>query len=284
MNDDQLADGIRRAFGRYRAVPRPLDELAPAAGAARPSPLLTRRRAFGGLSLVGMGAAVVLAVVLTLGQAPAGQGPSVWAGWQPVPTKPDQAMREQARTLCFSSATGVEPNAVVPGSSLTYGALPLVVQDQRGSLAFFIFGGDTAAVTCGIWRDELGRLQYSVSSIGWPSERLMDRLDTVGGAGFEVHEDGNPTQIRTMVGRTSATRVVILRDDGTMVEATVQDGFFAAWWPGNAQAIRVTAYDGGGTEVGLQTFLPVRPRTEPPGQPPHPAGYSPTAEPPDSAG
>ena len=232
---------------------------------------------------MGLGAAVVLAVVLTLGQAPAGQGPSVWAGWQPVPTKPDQAMREQARSMCFSKATDVDPNAVVPGSSLTYGALPLVVQDQRGSMALFIFGGDTAAVTCGIWRDELGRLQYSVSSMGWPSERLIDRLDTVGWAGFEVHEDGNPTQIRTMVGRTSATRVVILRDDGTMVEATVQDGFFAAWWPGNVWDTKVTAYDAAGNEVAHQMH-PTRPtETEPPGQPPHPAGYSPTA-PPGSAG
>lgn len=280
MNDDQLADGIRRAFGRYRAVPRPLDELAPAAGAARPSPLLTRRRAFGGLSLVGMGAAVVLAVVLTLGQAPAGQGPSVWAGWQPVPTKPDQAMREQARSMCFSKAT---VNTVIPGSSLTYGELPLLVQDQRGSVALFFFGRDTAAAGCAMWRDEHGGFESTVAAMSWPYTRLMDKVDTVGWMIFGVGRPGDSAQITDLVGRTSAARVVILRDDGRTVEATVQDGFFAAWWPGKAQAIRVTAYDGEGAEVGLQTFLPVRLHTEPPGQPPHP-GSSPEAVPPASAG
>jgi hypothetical protein len=282
MNDDQLADGIRRAFGRYRAVPRPLDELAPAAGAARPSPLLTRNRAFGGLSLVGMGAAVVLAVVLTLGQAPAGQGPSVWAGWQPVPTKPDQAMREQARSMCFSKATGVDPNTVIPGSSLTYGELPLLVQDQRGSVALFFFGRDTAAVGCAMWRDEHGVFESSVAAMSWPYQRLMDQVDTVGWMGFGVGKSSDSTQITVFVGRTTARRVTILRDDGKTVEATVQDGFYAAWWPGNAQAIRVTAYDGEGAEVGLQTLLPVKLHTEPPGQPPHP-GTSPEAAPPASA-
>lgn len=283
MNDDQLADGIRRAFGRYRAVPRPLDELAPAVGAARPSPLLTRRRAFGGLSLVGMGAAVVLAVVLTLGQAPAGQGPSVWAGWQPVPTKPDQAMREQARSMCFSKATGVEPNGVVPGSSLTYGELPLLVQDQRGSVALFIFGRDTAIVVCAMWRDEHGGFESTVGSMSWPYQRLMDQVDTVGWMVMGAGRSGDSTLITLFFGRTTTTRVVILRDDGKTVEATVQDGFYAAWWPGNAQVVRVTAYDGKGTEVGRQTLVPVKLRTEPPGQPPHP-GESPTAEPPESAG
>lgn len=282
MNDDQLADGIRRAFGRYRAVPRPLDELAPAAAAARPSPLLTRRRAFGGLSLVGIGVAIVLAVVLTLGQASAGQGPSVWAGWQPVPTKPDQAMREQARSMCFSKTTGVDPNTVIPGSSLTYGELPLLVQDQRGSVALFFFGRDTAAVGCAMWRDEHGVFESSVAAMSWPYQRLMDQVDTVGWMGFGVGGPGDSIQISDLVGRTSAARVVILRDDGRTVEATVQDGFFAAWWPGNAQAVRVTAYDGAGTEVARQTLLPVTLQTEPAGQPPHP-GSSPEAVPPASA-
>jgi len=283
MNDDQLADGIRRAFGRYRAVPRPLDELAPAAGAARPSPLLTRKRAFGGLSLVGMGAAVVLAVVLTLGQAPAGQGPSVWAGWQPVPTKPDQAMREQARAQCFSKATGVDPNKVIPGSSLTYGELPLLVQDQRGGVALFFFGRDTAVVGCAMWRDDHGMFESAVASLTWPYDRLMGTIDTVGWIRFGVGKSGDPTMISTLAGRTTATRVVILRDDGRTVEATVQDGFYAAWWPADAQAVRVTAYDGEGTEVAHQTLVPPMLRTEPPGQPPHP-GESPTAAPPASAG
>lgn len=283
MNDDQLAYGIRQAFGRYRAVPRPLDELTPVAGSERSTRLLTRRRAFGGLSLAAIGAAGVLAVVLTLGQAPAGQGPSVWAGWQPVPTKPDVAMREQARAQCFSKATGVDPNAVIPGSSLTYGELPLLVQDQRGGAALFFFGRDTAIVGCAMWRDDHGMFESSVAALTWPYSRLVEQIDTVGWMAFGVGGRGDPIKINTLVGRTTAARVVILRDDGRTVEATVQDGFYAAWWPGDAQAVRVTAYDGEGTEVAHQTLVPVILHTEPPGRPPVP-GESPTAAPPDSAG
>ncbi len=43
------------------------------------------------------------------------------------------------------------------------------------------------------------------------------------------------------------TTVVVTRDDGLEVTATVHDGRYAAWWPGPEQAATVTAYRADGT-------------------------------------
>ena len=253
MNDEQLADGIRRAFGRYRATPRSMDELAAGSAIGRKSPILTRRRALGGLSLAGMGVAAAVAIALVLGQAPAGQGPSVWAGWQPIPTKPDPAMRDQARAQCFPGRPGLEPSATVPGSSLTYGELPLLVQDQRGQVATFIFARETTFVKCTLWRDAAGAFQSGIIGSSWQPDaypgavEVSETMDTLG--------DG--VRVYDVFGRTRAARVVVLRDDGVAVEATVEQGVYVAWWPGNAQAVRVTAYDGSGKLLEMESMAPM---------------------------
>lgn len=260
MNDEQLADGIRRAFGRYSAAPRPMAELAAGSDAGLRSPILTRRRALGGLSLAGVGVALAAAIGATLGQAPAGQGPSVWAGWQPIPTKPDPALRDQARPQCFRGLPGMEPGATVPGSSLTYGELPLLVQDQRGRVATFIFARQTTFVKCTLWRDATGAFQTGTISSSWQPDAYSGAIEV----SETMDELADGVRVYDVFGRTLAARVVVLRDDGVAVEATVHDGVYVAWWPGNPQAIRVSAYDGSGKLLEVESMAPMSAGSQPP--------------------
>lgn len=262
MNDEQLSDGIRRAFGRYRAAPRSMAEIAAVSEARRRSPILTRRRTLGGLSLAGVGVALAVAIAAMLGQAPAGQGPSVWAGWQPIASKPDPALREQARAQCFPGPAGLEPSATVPGSKLTYGELPLLIQDQRGKVATFIFARDSTFVKCTLWRDAAGRLEGGAISDTWSSTAYSGAVEVLS----TMDEEAGGVRVYDVFGRTRAARVVVVRDDGVAVEATVQDGVYVAWWPGNAQAVRITAYDGSGKLLESHSMAPMALGSQPPDQ------------------
>ena len=176
MNDDQLADGIRRAFqadtARYRDPStnqsRQRRCCAPVAAALRGGARSAAsrwwewaRRSFSRWCS-------------RSGRRRQGRVPRSGPAGSPCP--PSRIWRcGTTPGSVLLKATGVEPNGG-PGSSLTYGALPLVVQDQRGSVALFFFGRDTAAVDCAMWRDELAvqkrsRLDTWPTNGSWTGDR-----------------------------------------------------------------------------------------------------------------
>lgn len=267
MNDDQLASGIKRAFGRYRMAPRSIEELAVSAGSAgavlgadaavaRP-PLLARRRMLGGLSLAGVAVAVAVAFAFTFGIAPGGGKPqSVWAGWQPTPTKPDETMRAQANTTCRGTL-GIEPLATVPGSTVMYDSLPLVVQDQRGAVAMFVFGDGTTFFMCLMWPNGTGGYDAVGSTMAAPPHPMLGHLELE-----SVGQDGVLTspgwiQIVRLYGRTDASEVAVTRADGVEVHATVSNNVFVAWWPGQSSPVSVVAYDGAGRSIAAESMKPL---------------------------
>ena len=257
MNDEQLVTDIRRAFGRYHSEAQPIESPAGAAAAVAPTPmagtlrtpLLARRRLLGGLSFAGVAAAVALAVAFALGIAPAGRPPqSVWAAWQSVPTVPDETLREAAPNRC-AQQLHIQPADQFAGSSLSYGDLKLIAQDQRGPAAMFMFARGTDLWACMVWPNAYGT--YDAMGLGLASEAhpLPCHLEWMveGGA---VQARGTPTDtdplLVTIFGRTDADTVLVHKSDGTQVQATVSDGVFVAWWPGGGEPAGVVAYDAGG--------------------------------------
>ncbi len=258
MNDEQLVADVRRAFGRYRMEPVAIAEPAvpmPTDGVARP-PLSGRRGMLGGLSMVGV--AIALAVAFTLGVGP-GHGPeSAFAGWQPVPTMPDRAMRAIADTECHRFMDG---NVDTLG-----GQLPLVAQDQRGRAALFMFGENSKYLACLVRPNDYG----TYDAFGYGSARALEPLNghielaALGGS-LNVPSPG-PSDFVVIFGRTDASKLVIERSDGVDVTATVSDGIFVAWWPGNGGGRTLIAYDDTGRviESAQPWATPCICRVEPP--------------------
>ena len=239
MNDEQLASDVKRAFGRYHTEPRPVESLAvppagvPASVSVARRPLLARRRLLGGLSFAGVAAAVVLAFALSLGVAPGDNKPgSVYAGWQPTPTKNDAGMRAAAQTRCLE---GFDSEA------------KLVVQDQRGPVAMFVFVAHNVYLSCVLVPD--GRGGYRAEKAGVDDGTDNPFVEHLGWALSSGPASNLPPEV-TIFGTTDAPSVVVRRADGTQIVASVNDGVYLAWWPGCAQAATVVAFDARGLELG----------------------------------
>ena len=236
MNDEQLSAEIKRAFGRFRAVPASVEELA--ADRTR-----TRRR-FGRPALVrlsagGMALAACLAIAAVVLQpfAPASQPASVFASWRQVPTSPDPAMAAWASSHCGDTH------------------LPLIIQDQRGAASLFVFADGSQWVTCTVWTIDSSLGKGSFSSIGGPSqysaggklELLTESQNwAVGGEGMDAIFGQAP----------GAATVTVVTADGVEVQASVKDGLFAAWWPVRAFHFpgerEIRSYAADGSRIGEQ--------------------------------
>lgn len=69
-------------------------------------------------------------------------------------------------------------------------------------------------------------------------------LRVVGRMTAEGSVDGVPP-LRSVVGQVApeVASVIIEREEGEPVTATVSGGYFLAWWPSSADIVRITAYD-----------------------------------------
>lgn len=255
MTDEQLTLDIRHAFGRYHAQAHSIEALATPDRLARPigtaepvrPPLLAHRRILGGLSLAGVALAVVLAVAFTFGLTPGGSHPaSVWAAWQPTPSKPDEEMQADAPMACAASDY-LKTNMA---------GFKVLIQDRRGPVAFFILGAEGKGMAdCLMWLGPSGPQALGVTLGPWP-ETQGDTLENIGYGTFSAQVDGVQTPIRDVMGMTTQSSVVVTRADGLRVQATVTNGIFAAWWPGDAEPTTVVAYDGAGNEIASQAVAP----------------------------
>ena len=261
MNDDQLTAEIKRAFGRYRAAPESIEELA-SEPVRRPVRLFGRRTTIRlGAGVFALAAGLAIAALVLQPFAPAVQTPSAFASWQRVPTSPDPAMASWASSHCTDTH------------------LPLLIQDQRGMASLFAFRQGTSYLLCVVYTvdtpTEKGWMSYS-SSAALEDGQVIEWF----GLGFEAGDQG---AANAMIGRAAgATSVVIVRADGVEIQASVRDGLFAAWWPTQIYHIstpnprEIRAYGPDGKLVGdLQ--VPVSSETPYFNGPPLPAPSGPPA-------
>jgi hypothetical protein len=66
-----------------------------------------------------------------------------------------------------------------------------------------------------------------------------------------------PIDITELYGRTDASRVVVTREDGIDVVATVSGGAFVAWWPGENPPVALVAYDAQRLAMASQSIAPI---------------------------
>lgn len=213
MTDEQLMGGIRRAFSRYSAPPaRPL--------VRRASPLdfsrLNRLRVAAIPLAVGL-AIVLLAQTLT-------QPSSAFATWTEAPGEVDSATLSAASDACAST-------------------LPLVALDQRGRVAVALFSDGRYLADCMLVDGEASASSHGAEVSANPSAPAIQV--------FNHGRYERESTVHIISGGVSAEvkSVIVTRDDGVEVTATVADGVFLVWWPVDNDASTFRAFDADGDVV-----------------------------------
>lgn len=156
---------------------------------------------------------------------------SALATWTAVPTKPSSQVAAAAASSCKESAPAE--------------AAPTIIE-QRGTVAMVLLVDQSWTAAC-VWSDvDQSSVAGSIEELG-PSPTGGDvTITTQLSTWSDV--DGAWTAIHGRVGPDVA-EVVVTRDSGEPVTATVDGGRFAAWWPGNAAAASVAPYGVDGTAL-----------------------------------
>ncbi len=185
----------------------------------------------------------VVAAILTLSS-----GASVAEGWTPIPTAPSAAAVAAATRACNWVNARNSPPALTGTPVLT---------DGRGSYTAAIYvNGDVAHIcisngqhtATGITTDD-GRTLRPSAAPG--PDQLGDPSGGGGSAPGFPASDGSTTpnqeeDVHGLAG-SDVSAVSFAFADGSTVEATVQNGWYFAWWPGDSWPTTVHVTTGSGT-------------------------------------
>ena len=180
---------------------------------------------------------------------------SAFASWSAVPTAPDPAL-EAALLSDPWCQDPVPPDMTAEERAFAedINGLPMVLVDQRGTSGVALFAerraSGIASKLCLGSRDSSGVLTTSGSGSGLDQQesppdgpvRLVGRV--------QVTSDGGETRTAAFgASDASVGKVVVARSSGGDVTATVKDGYWVAWWPGDAAFDQATAFAADGTKV-----------------------------------
>ena len=219
-----VEDRIREAF-RGVDLPLPLDEVIASAGTRR-----RRRRGLVGLTAAGVLGAIFLVVVAF----PPGSAPAY--GWTPEASSPDPEVIGGIRGWCAPPADS--PEGPLP---------PTVVVDQRGTAAAGYFADETREFVCFVHFDGTNWTNDGTAGASGPLDPFEPPLSIDGVAAWS-----GPVEVTGVRGRVSedVASVRVIRDDGQEVEASMQGGFYLAWWPTGDTVRSVVALNSAGKVAG----------------------------------
>lgn len=203
-----------------------------------------------------LGIAVSLAAAsvagITLWPHPTGSWvPAAYAGWRaaPEPVAPGEA--QALADTCLAQVTEPGPDGQYPGPSVA--GLGPVMAERRGDWTFVLLAasggaGHTGTVlSCLLSSDGRGGI-----SVHGGSTTDLPVLDEI--APLVAEGGGERADVWGLTGDNVARVTATLRN-GTVVEATVSDGYFAAWWPSDPshegfEPVTLTWYLTDGTQGG----------------------------------
>jgi hypothetical protein len=219
------------------------------------SNLSFRPRRLKRVALIGLCVLAVGAVALGLDLAGSG-APSAYAAWTATTTTPPAAQLAAAASSCQHRyrlglhLLGNKGAATLPAS------LPqLVLTDSRGPFEMLLYAGPSGEGVC-LWNSS-GVLSITGGN-GETLPTVSDHSIGVPGVGF----DRNGGAVLTYAYGHAGTRVTAVTLDlanGVRVEATVQNGFYAAWWPSqtDVSATELTTSEG----ISRQQFGDIGPNS-----------------------
>jgi hypothetical protein len=178
---------------------------------------------------VAVSVAGVLAAVLSL----AGGASNAFAGWTPQPTNPTPAQLAAAEAYCAA-------NVPWPG-------LPLKLTDARGPFTVQVYSNGASNDFCTVGTSFRNASGWTSSpAVTPPAGQLFLWTD------HTAIDDGQAygTLIAQAGDGVSAANLTL--DDGSVVTATVENGWVLAWWPGTAHVASAQLTTPSGTRT--QTF------------------------------
>jgi hypothetical protein len=218
---DQLEQSLRDAFS-HRAAQLDPDSIA----RLRAIDYHPRRRRIGKLPAIGAlgaaGTAAAVAALVTVGSSAA----PAFAGWKAAPTNPAPGQLAQAAQACGEDL----------GSP--------ILSDSRGPYTASIYANTTTSDVC---LSGNGVSMSSSSTSQAPASVAAGQIQSSGGG----TRDSAGNALTLVDGRIGAgvTAVTIDRSDGSSVQATVANGWYLAWWPGDVAAANAEVTTSSGTNT-----------------------------------
>ena len=195
------------------------------------------------VALIGLCALVAGAAALAVDLTGSGS-PSAFAAWTTTTTTPPASQLAAADSSCQQRwKLGLQALGYPEAATLPATLPPLVLTDSRGPYEMLVYEGPTGEGLC-LW-DSSGVLSVGGGN-GGQLPAASDSSIGVPGVGF----DRNRSSVLTYAfGHAGAlvTGVTLDLANGVRVEATVQNGFYGAWWPSQTDvtATEVATSEGG---------------------------------------
>ena len=197
-------------------------------------------------------AAVAAAVAVTL--VPGIGATTAYASWTATPEPVTQADTAQGADECvrlLSAAPGAVDEALLSAKA--------VVAERRGDWTYTLLSSEDQARGTGKIFECLIPADPDQAGSGAGEFAAAPAAD-LGATEAEWSGGGSQDGWRSAWGHAGADveRVTLTRADGVVIETTVSDGYFAAWWPMPTEAgsrmenFTVTWYLSDGTEAGHQ--------------------------------
>jgi hypothetical protein len=235
---DELPDGARGRVRGREYHPRTRDLRPPVAAGA----------------LVAAAAAAAAVTLVDLGPS----APAAFAGWSRVPTHASSAQVADAQGSCSAKLAQAQDaaNAAAAQSGrpaplaqdlAKLGETTPVLTDTRGPFTFTVFDSGDANASC-------------ISGPGFTSVAMRAAWGvTAPAAGkidpsFQEHTARAGNAYSFVEGRAGSgvTGATLALSDGSHVQATLQNGWLVAWWPGGARITSASVTTSSGTSS--QTF------------------------------
>jgi hypothetical protein len=213
--------------------------------------------------VTGIGGGTVGVVALLVGLLGPWATPA-FAGWTSQPTTPSTDQLSRAEASCQQLATNL---ASVSGGSDSASLAPVSLSDVRGPYTLIVYGTTNPALC--VAGAELTSLHETGGAVSIGSSAQASAApQSAGSNGFTTNQSTNaatPTPGGAVVNLTytdtqdsrsftvaegsvgsQVSGATMQLSDGTSVVATVNNGLFAAWWPGQAtlSSIQVTTTAG----------------------------------------
>jgi hypothetical protein len=189
-------------------------------------------------ALAAIGAATAALVIGLAGPGTA----TAFAGWSASPTAASSGQLQAAQSACQSVPA-------LPSGSPALASLTPTLADTRGPFSLLVYTQNGASTVCIAGLPQSGT---AILSAGEPYVTSVAPGTIEPQGHFADGAFSGQAQYHLLVGETGAgvTGVALTLDDGTSVDATATDGWFAAWWPGTqgVQSAAVTTANGTTTQ------------------------------------
>lgn len=266
--DQDLLERIRRATDHFtfeRPIPSALD--ARRNGGARRFGSLVAAAAFGAAVTL-----VALAVLRPQGPPTGSQSPSpdpshraptATPGAESPAPRGTEVPLDAAQRTCLAAPGSIPDGWLLSGESAAdidgrFASLQLAHEEQRAHAAMFVFADERFIVLCEIARRTDGQDDFSI--IRALRETNGAPIGYSGGFSSPATvDDARNTYLADLVmygpAAANVRRVEVLLEDGSTVEASLDDGVWLGWWNRSISAIGVRATLDNGTPYPLDATM-----------------------------